>query len=470
MTTDLTHNQSLAEMDRASMLHPFTPIKDFADGKLGSRIVAEGQGCRIRDHAGKEYIDAFGGLYCVNVGYGRTEIAAAIAEQAKRLPYFHAYGGHSNEPAIRLSDRLLRMAPGPMSKVYFGLSGSDANEVQVKLVWYYNNILGRPQKKKLIARQRGYHGGTIMSGSLTGLPAYHKAFDLPLSFVKHTTAPYYYWGAEPGETESDFSRRCAADLEALILAEGPDTVAAFFGEPLLGTGGIVPPPANYWAEISAVLKKYDVLLIADEVVCGFGRLGTPFGCHLYDIQPDMVTVAKGLTSAYLPLSAAMVSQEMFQVLSEKSVELGPFGHGYTYSAHPTCAAAAMANLDIIEREGLVDNARVVGTYFKERLDATFGDHPLVGDVRGVGMLGVIEFVADKAKKVRLDPNLKVGPRISNAAAEHGLIARAMPNGDMLGFAPPLSVTRADVDAIVERAKRAVDQVADELAREGALAA
>ena len=265
-----------------------------------------GKGIHIYDQNGRDLIDGFAALYCVNIGYGRTEIAEAIYEQAKQLAYFHAYRGTSNEPLIRLSHRILSLAPVSMSKVFYGLSGSDANETQVKIAWHYNNVLGRPRKKKIISRERAYHGSTIMSGSLTGLPRFHANFDLPLDIVRHTVAPHHYWGAEPGVDEAGYARACAEALDEMIEKEDPDTVAAFIAEPVMGTGGILPPPDGYWSHIQQVLKKHDVLLIADEVVSGFGRLGTQFGCDRYDIEPDLMTVAKGLTSAYLPLSGVIV--------------------------------------------------------------------------------------------------------------------------------------------------------------------
>lgn len=459
---------SLEDIDRLTVVHPFTHLKDFASGKVASRIIRGGRGLTVTDQHGRTFIDAFAGLYCVNIGYGRTEVADAIHAQAKRLAYYHAYAGHTNEPTIRLSERLLRLAPGEMQRVYYGLSGSDANETQIKLVWYYNNVLGRPQKKKIIARHRGYHGATVMTGSLTGLPVFHAAFDLPVGPVRHTRAPYHYREAEPGETERAFSRRCAAELEALIEREGPDTVAAFIGEPVLGTGGIVPPPEGYWTEIQRVLRRHDVLLIADEVVCGFGRTGAWFGADLYDIQPDLVTVAKGLTSAYFPLSAALIGERVWRVLEEGADRFGPFGHGYTYSAHPLGAAAALANLDIIEREGLVANARDTGAYLQRRLREAFADHPLVGEVRSVGLLAAIEFVADPEHRQRFEAELRIGPRLAAACAEEGVIARAMPHGDILGFAPPLVITPGEVDEIIDRVGRAVARVTMELTREHVL--
>lgn len=452
----------LTAYDRASVLHPVTQLKAYATGQADATIVETAQGIRIRDAHGTEYIDGFAGLYCMNIGYGRAEVADAIARQAHRLAYYHAYAAHTTDELAILSHRLMRMVPGPMSKVFYGLSGSDANETLAKLVWYYNNLRGQPRKKKIIARERGYHGSSIMSGSMTGMRFYHDYMDLPLPMVLHTGVPHHYWGAEAGETETAFAQRRAAELEALIVREGPETVGAFIGEPVLGTGGIIPPPEGYWPAIQAVLKKYDVLLIADEVITGFGRVGAPFGSELYGIVPDMVTIAKGLTSAYVPLSGALVSERIYRVMEDAADRVGPFAHGFTYSGHPLGAAAANAVLDILERERLADNAREVGRYLLERLRATFAAHPLVGEVRGIGMLAAIEFVADPARKRRFPAELKVGARVSAAARQHGLIARAMPQSDALGFAPPLIATKADVDAMVERAERAVRQVENDL--------
>ncbi|HZF80633.1 MAG TPA: aminotransferase, partial [Rubrivivax sp.] len=408
MTTAQLSADALAAIDRASQLHPFTPARAYTSGDFASRIITGGKGIRIRDHAGKELIDAFAGLYCVNVGYGRSEIAEAISAQAHQLAYYHAYAGHSSVPAITLAERILKWAPDGMRRVFFGLSGSDANETQVKLVWYYNNLLDRPAKKKIISRQRGYHGASVMSGSLTGLPSYHVAFDLPLPGVLHTTAPHAYWAAQPAMSEAEFSLRCAEDLERMIISEGPDTVAAFIAEPVLGTGGLVPPPQGYWEAIQPVLKRHDVLLIADEVICGFGRIGTPFGCHRYGIQPDLITIAKGLTSGYLPLSAAIVGDKVWRVIENGSERLGAFAHGYTYSAHPLCAAAANANLDIVESEGLVANAERSGAVLQAALKERLGGHPHVGEVRGVGLLAAVEFVADCERRVRFEAAEKIG--------------------------------------------------------------
>ncbi len=455
--TDLTNE--LTAWDRDHFFHPSTHMAAHARGDTPTRVITGGEGVYITDRDGKRSLDAFAGLYCVNVGYGRREIADAIAEQAGKLAYYHAYVGHGSEPSITLAKMIIDRAPAGMSRVYFGLSGSDANETNIKLVWYYNNILGRPEKKKIISRWRGYHGSGVMTGSLTGLELFHKAFDLPRPPVLHTEAPYYFRRTDRSMTEEQFSQHCADRLEEMILSEGPDTVAAFIGEPVLGTGGIVPPPAGYWEKIQAVLAKYDILLIADEVVTGFGRLGSPFGSDHYGIRPDLITIAKGLTSAYAPLSGVIVGERVWKVLETGSDQLGPIGHGWTYSAHPLCAAAGVANLELIDTLDLVTNARETGGYFRAALADALGSHPLVGEVRGEGMLAAVEFVADRDDRRFFPADAKVGPRLSAALLEQGVIARAMPQGDILGFAPPLCLTRGEADIVVSATVKAVTAVA-----------
>ena len=458
--TDMTNE--LTAWDRDHFFHPSTHMAAHARGDTPTRVVTGGEGVYITDRDGRRSLDAFAGLYCVNVGYGRREIADAIAEQAGKLAYYHAYVGHGSEPSITLAKMIIDRAPAGMSRVYFGLSGSDANETNIKLVWYYNNILGRPEKKKIISRWRGYHGSGVMTGSLTGLELFHKAFDLPRPPVLHTEAPYYFRRADRSMSEEQFSQHCADQLEAMILAEGPETVAAFIGEPVLGTGGIVPPPAGYWEKIQAVLNKYDILLIADEVVTGFGRLGSMFGSDHYGIKPDLITIAKGLTSAYAPLSGVIVGERVWKVLEQGSDQLGPIGHGWTYSAHPLCAAAGVANLELIDTLDLVTNAGEIGGYFRAALSDALGGHPMVGEVRGEGMLAAVEFVADKDDRRFFPAEAKVGPRLSAALLERGVIARAMPQGDILGFAPPLCLTREEADIVVAATAKAVKAVAAEL--------
>jgi L-2,4-diaminobutyrate transaminase len=454
----MLRNDQLDTWDRDNFFHPSTHLSDFAKGHAPQRIVTGGTGCHIEDRDGNRLLDAFAGLYCVNVGYGRTEIADAIATQAHELAYYHAYVGHGTEASITLAKMVMDRAPDHMSKVYFGLGGSDANESNVKIVWYYNNILGRPGKKKIISRWRGYHGSGLMTGSLTGLALFHKQFDLPMPQVLHTVAPDYFRRDDLAQSEAGFVAHCVAELEALIDREGADTIAAFIAEPMLGTGGIVPPPEGYWAAIQPILEKHDILLIADEVVCGFGRLGHAFGSDRYGLKPDLMTIAKGLTSAYAPLSGSIVSDRVWQVLENGTEEHGPFGHGWTYSAHPIGAAAGVANLRLIDQLGLTENAGRVGAYLNDRMQAALADHPHVGDVRGDGMLCAVEFVADKDARVFYDPADKVGPRVAAALLEHGVIGRAMPQGDILGFAPPLCLTKAEADEIVDKTTRAVASV------------
>ncbi|MEF2550954.1 aspartate aminotransferase family protein [Aurantimonas sp. A2-1-M11] len=454
----LDRNNELAAFDRDHFFHPSTHMGMHARGETPTRVIAGGKGATIVDVNGKESLDAFAGLYCVNVGYGQTEIADAIAAQAHRLPYYHAYVGHGSEPSIQLAKMIIDRAPDHMSRVYFGLSGSDANETNIKLIWYYNNILGRPGKKKIISRWRGYHGSGVMTGSLTGLKLFHNAFDLPRAPILHTEAPYYFRREDRSMSEEQFSQHCADKLEEMILAEGPDTVAAFIGEPILGTGGIVPPPAVYWEKIQAVLAKYDILMVADEVVTGFGRLGTMFGSEHYGIKPDIITIAKGLTSAYAPLSGSIISDKVWEVLVRGSDEMGAIGHGWTYSAHPLCSAAGVANLELIDKLDLVENAGTVGAHFRKGLTDALAGHANVGDVRGDGLMAAVEFVADKDDRKFFDPSQKVGPQIAAALLERGVIGRAMPEGDILGFAPPFVLTREEADIIVARTADAVDAV------------
>jgi len=462
MTVEPGSTLSLETLDKERVLHPATSIADHL--RTGPRIMTEGAGVTLTDTAGRRYLDAVAGLWCVNIGYGRTEVADAMAAQARRLAFYHTFSSMSNEPQIRLADRLLGLAPGKMSKVFFGNSGSDANDTHVKLVWYYNNLRGRPRKKKIISRLEAYHGSTVASASLTGLPAFHRAFDLPIAGILHTQAPYYYRHAAPGVSEEEYAASLAAELDQLIDQEGPDTVAAFIAEPLMGAGGVLVPPRGYFEQVQQVLRKHDVLMIADEVICGFGRLGRMWGSEVYGIEPDLVTAAKGLTSAYFPLSACFVPDSIWAVLRDASPQTGSFAHGFTYSGHPIGAAAAMANLDVLLGEDLVGNAARVGTYFQQRLREAFAGHPLVGDVRGVGLMAGVELVADKASKRLFAPETKVAFRVSQRCMEEGLIVRALPAGHVLAFSPPLCITCPQVDEVIDRFSRGLNAVTDELIR------
>jgi L-2,4-diaminobutyrate transaminase len=457
-----TQQASLEDLDRRYSIHPFTSIP--AHDASGPLMMVEGRGCRLTDSAGNSYLDAMAGLWCVNIGYGNEEMAEAVREQASRLAYYHTFSSMANDVSTVLAARLVDTAPVPMSRVIFGLSGSDANDTEIKLVWYYNNIVGRPAKKKIISRYRGYHGVTALTAGLTGLDNLHDGFDLPLPMIRYAKAPYRLWEAEPGMTDAEFSAALADDLEALILAEDPDTVAAFIAEPLQAAGGVIVPPEGYFAAIGEVLRRYDVMLIADEVVCAFGRLGHWFGTEVFDLQPDLITLAKGITSAYVPLSASLVSGRVAEAVAEGSDKFGVLGHGYTYSAHPLAAAAALTNLGIIDRENLVAQAGKRGAYLQERLQESFADHPLVGEVRGYGLIGAVEFVAGKSPPRRFDPAARVAARVTAESRRNGVLTRALPASDTIAFSPPFIVSEAEIDDMVAVTRRALDTVAAELRR------
>jgi L-2,4-diaminobutyrate transaminase len=430
-------------------------------------MIVEGTGARLTDIHGRSYIDGMAGLWCVNIGYGRPEIGETLRVHAERLGYYHSFSSMGTDTPALLAERLIAMAPAGMSKVFYGCTGSDANDTQVKIAWYYNNVLGRPEKKKIIARNRGYHGVTVMSGSLTGLPGVHANFDLPLPMVRHTTAPHRLWEAEPGMSDEAFAQKLADDLERLIVAEGPETVAAFIGEPIQGAGGVLVPPAGYWEKVQEVLRRHDVLLIADEVITGFGRLGQWFGSDVFGIEPDLMTVAKGLTSGYVPLSACIVSEKVWRVLADAAATEGIFGHGYTYSSHPLAAAVAMTNLDLIEDEGLVAQAAARGAFLHARLQEELADHPLVGEIRGRSLIAALEFVREREPATAFDPSLKVAARVTRRCLELGLITRALPASDAISFAPPFVVSEEELDELVRTTRRAVDEVHAELRSEGA---
>jgi L-2,4-diaminobutyrate transaminase len=453
-----THTAAIQEADRDSHLHPFTSAAEHA-GVL-PRLMVGGDGIHVRDDTGREYLDAMSGLWCVNVGYARHEIADAAADQARRLPYYHTFAGMANEPAASLADRLISLAPRGMSKVFFGSSGSDTNDTQVKIVWYYHNVRGQPDKKKIIARQGAYHGSTLAGASMSGLPHMHRSFDLPLDRFIHVDSPHYWRHAPEGLTELEYSDLLAANLEECIVRNGPETVAAFIAEPLQGAAGVIPPPEGYFEAVVPILRKYDVLFIVDEVICGFGRLGKWWGSDVYGLEPDLMSTAKGLTSGYVPMSACLISDGVWDVLREGSSQYGPFAHGYTYSGHPVGAAAALANLDIIEGEGLVANAAEVGDYLQGSLRDAFAHHPLVGEVRGVGLIAGIELVEDKPTKKAHDPSLGVARRLHELLMEEGLICRPLFNA--LAFSPPLILSTTDVDSIVEMFSSGLNKLTEDL--------
>lgn len=458
--------ENLAELDRRFVFHPFTLLGDHE--RAGPAfVVTSGEGARLADAAGREYVDAMAGLWCVNVGYGRRELADAMRDQAETLSYCHAFSSMSSDKPALLSAKLIELAPPGMSKVFYGNSGSDANDTQVKIVWYYNNARGRPEKKKIIARQRGYHGVTVMTAGMTGLPSLHAGFDLPLPMIRHAMAPRRLWEGH-GLSEAAFVEKLVADLDALIEREGADTICAMIMEPVMGAGGVITPPDGYYPAIQDVLRRHDILLIADEVICGFGRLGAMFGSTLFGIEPDLITVAKGLTSAYFPLSACIVSDHVWATLASAGDLYGAFGHGYTYSSHPIGAATALANLAIIEDERLLDRVDARGAHLQRRLRDAFAGHPIVGEVRGQALIAAVEFVAAIGDNgpVGFDPALKVGPRIVKGALERGVIGRALPASDAVAFSPPFVINDDEIDRAVGAFRDAADQVMGELRAAG----
>jgi L-2,4-diaminobutyrate transaminase len=458
---EFSNTPSLADMDRQSLFHPVTSIADH--NRTGPTIYSRASGVRMIDHLGRDLIDMGAGLWCVNIGYGRVELADAAATAMRDLSFQHLFGSAASEPAIRLADRLLNLfrdeAGVPdMARVFFGTSGSDANDTAFKLVHYYNNLLERPQKKKIISRLGGYHGVSYASGSLTGIPAYHKAFDLPVAGVVHAACPHHYRFGLPGESETAFAERMVADLRATIQREGPETVAAFIAEPVMGTGGVLLPPQGYFEGVQKLLDEFDILFIVDEVITGFGRTGHWFGSGKYRLKPDIVSLAKGVTSAYFPLSASIVSERIWRVLEENSPTTGAFMHGFTYSGHPVGCAVAMANLDILENEGLVQRSRRLGPYLVDRLRARIGDNPFVGDIRGAGLMVAVEFVADRETRREFAPGTAPHRVVAKRAFENGVLTRALPFVPVTSFSPPLCVTEAEIDEAVERYANALDDV------------
>ncbi len=430
-------------------------------GDIGPMIIERGEGIHVFDSNGTKYIEAMAGLWSVAVGFSEKRLVKAATDQMSKLPYYHDFSYKSHEKAIDLAEKLVSMAPVPMSKVFFTNSGSEANDTVLKMIWYRSNSLGMPEKKKVIARIRGYHGVTIASASLTGLPNNHRSFDLPIDRVLHTSSPHYWREKHEGESEEQFASRCAENLEALIIAEGPETIAAFFGEPLLGAGGVVVPPATYWEKIQAVLAKYDILLVADEVISGFGRTGEMFGSKTFGMHPDVMVMSKQLTSSYLPFSAIMMNEKFYAPIAEEGGRIGILGHGFTGGGHPVGAAIALENIAIIEERDLVGNARELGAYFQEKLRG-FADRPMVGEVRGIGLIAAIELVYDKATRFQGDKPGTLGMMMNKALQRNGVISRAIL--DSAAFCPPLIITKPQIDEILA----AIDKSLDEVAREAAV--
>lgn len=458
---------SSAARDVAAVLHPMINLGTLEE--QGPLMISRAHGVYIWDEQGRQYIEGMAGLWSAALGYGNEELIAAATEQLRRHSFQHMFMGKSHEPGMLLAEKLKEIAPLEASKVFFGCSGSDANDTQVKLIWFYNNARGRPQKKKIIGRVKGYHGITVAAGSLTGLAPMHQGWDLPLDCGRflHTDFPHHYRGAEPGESEEQFATRLAANLEQLILREGPDTVAAFIAESVMAAGGVILPPRTYFEKIQAVCARYDIVFIADEVICGFGRTGNAFGCDTYDIKPAAVTLAKALTSSYQPLSAVVINDEIYQGCLEGSRQLGTFGHGYTYGGHPVCCAVGLKTIEIYQRDKIFERAARLAPKFRALLES-FRDHPLVGEVRSVGLIGAIEFVSNKKTKAGFTPAGSIGAYCFDRCHAHGLVSRNV--GDGMAFCPPLVIDEAQLDEIFDKFALALADTLDHVTRQGLIAA
>ncbi len=448
----MPRGNSIASRDIASLLHPFTNLK--AHESQGPLVMTRGEGIYVYDDSGKQYIEGLAGLWCTSLGFNEERLIEAAVRQMRKLPTYHVFAHKSHEPAIELAERLLALSPVPMSKVFFANSGSEANDTAIKLVWYYNNALDRPRKKKIISRHKAYHGVTIAAASLTGLPASHRDFDLPIAGILHADCPHHYGYAEPGESEEAFATRLASNLEQLIVREGPETVAAFIAEPVMGAGGVIVPPATYFDKIQPILKKHDVLFIVDEVICGFGRTGDMFGSQTYNLRPDMITMAKALSSAYLPIAALMVTEPIYRAMVKESEKIGTFGHGFTYSGHPVPAAVAIETLKIYEERDILAHVRRVAPAMQQGLKR-FESHPLIGEVQGIGLIAGLQIVRAKSPRQYFEPAHGVAAYMSQRCHAHGLIVRPL-FGERIALCPPLIIAAEQIAEMVRRVGLALD--------------
>jgi 4-aminobutyrate--pyruvate transaminase len=435
---------NLAIKDIENLFHPATNLVVHED--KDPLILNKGEGIYVYDIQGNRYIEGLAGLWCNALGFGNESLVETAANQMQKFGYGSLFASKSHEPAIMLSEKLIEMSPYQEGKVFFGNSGSDANDTQYKLFTYLNNALGKPKKKKFLARKKGYHGITVASGSMTGIPANHKLFDLPLPNFFHTDTPHFYREQTSNETEEGFVTRLANNLEELIIKEGSDSFMAMIAEPLIGAGGVLIPPKNYFPAIQSVLDKYDIPLIDDEVVCGFGRTGNCWGYETFSMRPSSITIAKALSSGYIPISAVIVPEEIFEPIKKASNEVGVFGHGYTYSGHPVACAVALRTLEIYEELNLFSHVVKITPKFQERVNK-LGTFEFVGEARGIGLIAALEIVKNKDKKENFDPYGKVGKQIAEICQKNGLIVRAI--GDVIAICPPLIITEEQVDEMFD---------------------
>lgn len=451
--------------DVEALLHPYTPIHRLRE--QGPLMIERGKGVFVYDTRGKEYIEGMSGLWCAGLGFGEEELVEAATEQMRALPYYHLFGAKGMEPAVELAEKLKEIAPVPISKVFFTSSGSEANDTQVKLAWYMNNAMGRPKKKKIISRVKAYHGVTIMSASLTGLPYNHMGWDLPVDRVLHTDCPHHYRFGLEGESEAEFTARIVQSLSDLIEREGPDTIAAMIAEPVMGAGGVIVPPAGYYPAVKEVLDRHDIIMIDDEVINGFCRTGEWWGCQSLGMTPTTISAAKQMTAAYAPLGAVMVPEDIYQAYVDHSRQIGTFGHGFTYGGHPLGCALGVKAIEIYQKRDILGHVRSLSPVFSARLDA-LKQHPLVGEVRYCGLVGGVELVADKATKRPFDAKKGVGAQVAKILEGHGLILRAI--GDTIALCPPMIITEAELNELFDRLDKGLADGEALVAKEGLRAA
>ena len=440
--------------DIAYHFHPYTNPAMLAE--QGPMIINKGKGVFVYDSEGKDYIEGLAGLWCASFGFSETELVKAATKQMQELPYYHSFTAKTHNPAINLAEKLIKVAPEGLDKVFFCNSGSEANDTAIKMVWYYHAAIGKPEKRKIISRKRGYHGVTLAASSLTALPYVQQGFSLPLDFAKHTSSPHYFQDSHDGESEADFVKRCMQDLEDMIAEEGADTIGAFIAEPLMGAGGVILPPKGYFEALQPILKKHDILFIADEVICGFGRTGNMWGSQTYGLKPDILTCAKALSSAYLPISAVLVSNKVADGMAVQAEKLGQFGHGYTYTAHPVPAAVALRTLELMEERDIINHVRQVAPLFHERIKG-LGKYDSVGDARGIGLIGAIEFVKEPNSRIKPDPKHKLAARVMKMVQDAGVIIRALPL-DGIAFCPPLIISEDEINMMFDRVESVLPEV------------
>ena len=447
-----------AEQENKYFINPYTNLKDIR--KYGSLIIEKGRGIYVYDENNNKYIEGLAGLWCVALGFNNKRLIKAANKQLNLLPNYHSFTGKVPLTTLKLSEELVKISPKSLTKVLYANSGSESNDTAIKMAWYYQNALGRTKKKKIISRYRGYHGVTIMSGSLTGMDYAHKGFDMPRDFVVHTDSPHYYKDSLSQESSSEFVNRLLKNLDNLIIKEGAENIAAMILEPIQGAGGVIIPPDNYLKGVQKLLKKNAILLIVDEVICGVGRTGNMFGCDTFQIKPDMMVIAKGLSSGYVPISALLINEEIYETISDFSSINNVFGHGYTYSGHPVAAAVALETIKIFKDENIIGHVKEISEKFNTKMEQ-LNVHSIVGNARSIGLIGAIELVQNKNNKTYFDPKIGIGSRIVKNAQKNGLIVRAL-QGDIVALCPPLIINIKEVDILFNKFNKSIKDTEVEL--------